>query len=158
GGINWGKDFSRASSAPGSRGLHYSRKINMRVYANGRVQAPAADVSKIMTGRMARFAELPQLITDGSGALYMVFRHWTLSQPHEIYHFYVTPLTGDSWTEPYKFSESSGQNTQHAALTLAPDGKLAVGYSSDGRSPENLPKDQMHSLHYNVYVSSLPKA
>jgi hypothetical protein len=157
GGINWGKDFSRASSAPGSRGLHYSRKIEMRVYANGRLQAPAADLSKILTGRMTRYAELPHLATDGSGALYMVFRHWTLSQPHEIYHFYVTRLSGDSWSEPYRFTQSSGQNTQHASMTLASDGKLAVGYSSDLRSPENLPKDQMHSLHYNVYVSSLPK-
>ena len=40
GGINWGKDFSAVSSAPGSRGLHYSRTLGVRVYANGRVQEP----------------------------------------------------------------------------------------------------------------------
>jgi hypothetical protein len=89
-GTNWGKDFSRAGSAPGSLGLHYSRNIMMRVYANGRVQNASADLSKILGGRMSRYAELPHLATDGSGALYMVFRHWTFSQPHEIYHFYVT--------------------------------------------------------------------
>jgi hypothetical protein len=87
----------------------------------------------------------------------MVFRHWTLSQPHEIYHFYATRLCGDAWSVPLKFSASSGQNTQHASLALSPDGKLSVAYSSDGRSPTNLPTDQMHALHYNVYVSSLPK-
>ena len=32
-----------------------------------------------------------------------------------------------------------------------------MGYSSDGRSPTNLPTDQMHALHYNVYLSALPK-
>ncbi|HEV3197190.1 MAG TPA: hypothetical protein VGZ73_04770, partial [Bryobacteraceae bacterium] len=37
-GINWGKDFSRSSAAPGSMGLHHSRSIGLRVYANGRVQ------------------------------------------------------------------------------------------------------------------------
>ena len=68
-GDNWGKDFSRSSSAPGSRGLHFSRQIGMRVYANGRVQSPAADVSKILTGRMARYAELPHLATDGDTTL-----------------------------------------------------------------------------------------
>ena len=78
---NWGKDFSQVSAAPGSRGLHYSRKIGMRVYANGRVQAPSADLSEILDGRATRFAELPHLSFDSSGALWMVFRHWTLSQP-----------------------------------------------------------------------------
>ena len=158
GGINWGKDFSRASSMPGSRGLHFSRRIGMRVYANGTVHDASADLTKIMTGRMARYAELPHLLTDASGAITMVFRHWTLAQPNEIYHFYVTHLTGDTWSVPYRFSESSGQNTQHASLTMAPDGKLAAAYSSDGRSPTNVPKDQMHALHYNVYVSALPRS
>jgi hypothetical protein len=159
GGINWGKDFSRASSAPGSRGLHFSRKIGMRVYANGAVQNVSADLSRIMTGRMSRYAELPHLMMDANGAPTMVFRHWTLAaQPNEIYHFYVTHLSGDSWSVPYKFSESSGQNTQHASLALARDGKLSAAYSSDGRSQTVFPKDQMHALHYNVYVSNLPQS
>ena len=157
GGINWGKDFSRASSAPGSRGLHYSRNLGVRVYANGRVQEPSAAVSKILTGRMTRYAELPHLAADSSGAMWMVFRHWTLAQPHEIYHFYATRLTGDAWSVPVKFASSSGHNTQHASMALAPDGRLSVAYASDGRSPTVLPTDQAHALHYNVYVSALPK-
>ncbi|MGH9658018.1 MAG: TolB family protein, partial [Bryobacteraceae bacterium] len=32
-GENWGKDFSRASAAPGSQGLHFSRKLGVRVYS-----------------------------------------------------------------------------------------------------------------------------
>ena len=157
GGINWGKDFSRASSAPGSRGLHFDRALGLRVYANGRVQEPSASLAKILTGRMTRYAELPHLATDASGALWMVFRHWTLAQPHEINHFYATRLSGDSWSVPLRFSASSGHNTQRASVALAPGGTLAVSYSSDGRSPNVLPTDQMHALHYNVYVSALPK-
>ena len=90
------------------------------------MQEPSAKLAEALTGRMQRYAELPHLTFDASGALWMVFRHWTLTQPHEIYHFYVTHLSGDSWSEPYRFSASSGQNTQHASLSLAPDGKLAV--------------------------------
>ncbi|HTM49875.1 MAG TPA: hypothetical protein VL285_14380, partial [Bryobacteraceae bacterium] len=157
GGQNWGKDFSAVSSAPGSRGLHWGRSLGIRVYANGRVQNPAADLGAIMTGRMKRYAELPHLAFDGGGALWMVFRHWTDTRPNETYHFYATRLSGGSWTLPSKFSMSSGHNTQHASLTLNPSGALFAAYSSDGRSISNVPTSQSHSLHYNVYLSALPK-
>ncbi len=157
GGENWGKDFSRSSAAPGSRGLHYARTLGVRVWAGGRVQEPQADLTKILTGRMQRYAELPHLAFDGAGALWMVFRHWTLDQPNEIYHFYATRLAPDGWTVPVRLAESSGQNTQHAGITASAGGGLRVVYASDGRSPTNLPKDQAHALHYNVFAASLPK-
>ncbi|HYM11460.1 MAG TPA: DUF3604 domain-containing protein [Bryobacterales bacterium] len=156
-GENWGKDFSRASSAPGSRGLHYSRTLNLRVWDGSRVLAPAADLQKVLTGRMARYAELPHLAFDGAGGLWMVFRHWTLPHPTEIYHFYATRLGPEGWSTPVRLAESSGQNTQHAGITIVPDGSLRVVYSSDGRSPTHLPTDQAHALHYNVYLASLAK-
>ena len=95
-GINWGKDFSRVSAAPGSRGLHYSRKIGLRVYANGRVQnSRRRSGNAVLTGRMSRYAELPapgdrrqRRAVDGLPPL-------DLSQPHEIYHFYATRLSGE---------------------------------------------------------------
>ena len=155
---NWGKDFSKVSAAPGSRGLHYSRKIGLRVYANGRVQAPSADLNAIMDGRATRFAELPHLSFDSSGALWMVFRHWTLSQPNEIYHFYATRLSGDKWSTPVRFSQSSGHNTQHASLAPSP-GWRAVRSAMPATAARQtvIPTDQMHALHYNVYVSKLTK-
>jgi len=154
---NWGKDFSRVSAVPGSRGLHYSRKIGLRVYSNGRVQSPSADLNAVLDGRATRFAELPHLSFDSSGALWMVFRHWTLSQPNEIYHFYATRLSGARWSTPVRFSQSSGHNTQHASLTQSPEGGLLVAYASDGRSATVGPTDQMHALHYNVYSSRLTR-
>jgi hypothetical protein len=157
GGSNWGKDFSRSSAAPGSRGLHFSRALGVRVWAGGRLHEPQADIRKILTGRMTRYAELPHLAVDGAGALWMVFRHWTLTRPHEIYHFYATRLSPGGWTVPVRLSESSGQNTQRAGITTGLDGALRVTYSSDGRSPDNLPKDQTHALHYGVWLATLPK-
>jgi hypothetical protein len=156
GGPNWGKDFSRSSAAPGSQGLHHSRSLGLRVYANGRVQESDADISKILTGRMQRYAELPHLALDASGALWMVFRHWSLAQPNEIYHFYATRLSGGAWSLPYRLASSSGQNTQKVSLARGPSGRVMAGYSSDGRSEANLPRDQAHALHYNVYIAELP--
>jgi hypothetical protein len=37
-----------------------------------------------------------------------------------------------------------------ASLAVKPQGGLTIAYASDGRSPENLPKNQMHALHYVV--------
>ena len=159
-GENWGKDFSRSSAAPGSRGLHYSRKLAVRVFANGRVQNLSADVNSVFTGRMERYAELPHLATDSTGAIWMVYRHWTLTKPHEIYHFYATHLSGGKWSLPLRLRASSGQNSQRASLSLSPRGTLTVAYSSDGRGPEvsiNPATDPNHAAHYNVYLSELPK-
>ncbi|NOZ19603.1 MAG: hypothetical protein GXP25_00780, partial [Planctomycetes bacterium] len=157
GGKNWGKDFSRSSAAEGSRGLHYSRSIGMRVYADGRVMDPKIDFAKLRTGRMARYAELPQLATDGAGTLWMVFRHWTEPRPTEIYHIYVTKLTPDGWSMPWRFKNSSGRNTQWADIAAGPDGALKVAFASDLRSPDNLPKDQIHALVYGIHLATLPR-
>lgn len=155
-GPNWGKDFSEVSAAPGSRGLHYSRNLGIRVYANGRLQDVSADLNKVLTGRMQRYAELPHLAFDGGGTLWLVFRHWTFHQPNEIYHFYATKLSGGQWSAPWLLSQSSGQNTQHASLARLPDGRVAVSYASDGRSPTFYSNDAMHALHYNAYLAMLP--
>src|SRR5262249_10518912 len=129
----------------------------MRVYANGRVQAPSADLAPVLTGRMTRYAELPHLAHDGSGALWLVFRHWTYSSPNEIYHFYATRLSGEQWSVPWLFASSAGHTSQHASISLGPGGALAVAYASDGRSQDVKPTEQAHALHYNVYVSMLPR-
>ena len=157
GGQNWGKDFSAVSAAPGSRGLHYSRSLGIRVYANGRVEDPSGDLAAVLTGRMSRYAELPHLSIDSSGALWMVFRHWTFPQPTEIYHFYATQLSGGKWSVPVRLAMSSGQNSQHASLALSNAGTLTAAYASDGRSPEMKLNDPVHAMHYNVYVANLPK-
>ncbi len=155
-GLNWGKDFSRSSAAPGSQGLHYSRRLGMRVYANGRVQTPSADLNPILTGRMQRYAELPQLNFDSKGGLWMVFRHWTYPKPYEIYHFYATRLSGGKWSMPLRLSDSGGHNSQRAAMTLTPAGEMLTAYSSDGRGPTVQSTDPVHALHYNSYLSKLP--
>ena len=153
---NWGKDYSASSAAEGSEGLHARRGIGMRVYANGKVQQPAHDVFSAFTGRMKRFAELPRMRFDGSGTPWLVFRHWTILKPHEMFHFYATKLTSEGWTTPWLLGNSSGRNTQKADLAVGKDGAVQVLYSSDQRAPDNLPKDQTHAMHYNVYLASLP--
>ena len=74
GGENWGKDFSRSSAVDGSRGLYNSRSIGIRVWANGRLQKPSADVSQVLSGGMTRYTALPHITFDGSGSLWAAAR------------------------------------------------------------------------------------
>lgn len=152
---NWGKDFSTSSSVDGSEGLHARRGLGLRVFANGRVFEPAADIHEVLTGRMSQFAELPSVSVDGGGAVWVVFRHWTIRKPHEMFHVYATRLTDRGWATPVLFENSSGRNTQRTAVATAPGGEVHLAYSSDLRSPENLPSSPIHALHYNVYTASL---
>ncbi len=156
-GINWGKDFSRTSAAPGSRGLHYSRTIALRVWDGEQLLEPTAKLSAIATGRMARYAELPRLAADGAGTLWLVFRHWTIPKPTEMYHEYAAKLTAPGWEGPWRLGHSGGRNTLWATMALGPDGALRVAYPADERSPDNLPKDQVHALIHGCFVAVLPK-
>ena len=155
---NWGKDYSTSSHAEGSEGLHARRGLGVRVYSNGRVLEPTADIREILTGRMSRFAELPSIAIDGGGSVWVVFRHWTILTPHEMFHVYATRLGEQGWTTPVLMENSSGRNTQRTAVDTGRKGALHLAYASDLRSPENLPTDQMHALHYNVFTASLEKS
>ena len=157
-GPNWGKDFSTSSAVEGSEGLHARRGLGLRVYANGRVSEPAADIREVLTGRMSRFAELPTVAVDGGGSIWLVFRHWTIRKPHEMFHAYATRLGKRGWTTPVLLENSAGRNTQRTPVTRAPDGRLQLAFASDLRSPDNLPRTPTHALHYNVFVASLDKA
>ena len=152
---NWGKDFSTSSQVEGSEGLHARRGIGLRVVANGRVFEPSHDLGEVLTGRMTQFAELPALAFDGGGSLWIVFRHWTIRKPHEMFHVYASRLGSGGWTTPVMLTNSSGRNTQRTALATTALGAVQLAFSSDLRSPDNLPTEQMHALHYNVYTASL---
>ena len=54
---------------------------------------PAAQPATAMSGLMTRYAELPQLAVDGQGTPWLVFRHWTIQQPTEMFHVYAMKLT-----------------------------------------------------------------
>ena len=157
-GENWGKDFSRSSAVDGSRGLYNSRSIGLRVWAHGRLQQPAADVSQVLSGGMTRYAALPHLAFDGNGALWLVFRHWTLSEPVTAHQFFATHLSGGKWSLPSRLSRSSGRATQFASLARTRGGRIVVAYAGDGRSADNVPTEQLHALHYRAYVTDLPKS
>lgn len=156
-GINWGKDLSTSSAAPGSQGLHFSRQIAVRVFDGEKVLAPKAKFAAICTGRMTRYAELPHLAVDGAGTLWMVFRHWTIAKPTEMFHEYAAKLTATGWEGPWRIKGTGGRNSVWATSALGPDGALRVAVPADQRAPDNLPKNQINSLIHGGFLATLPK-
>ena len=154
---NWGKDYSTSSAVEGSEGLHARRGLAVRVYANGRVFEPKARMENILSGRMSRFAELPTMAIDGGGSPWLIFRHWTIRKPHEMFHVYASRLAESGWTKPVILADSAGRNTQRTAVAVQRGGSLLAAYASDLRSPDNLPQDQEHALHYNIYLARLDR-
>lgn len=156
---NWGKDFSSGSrvSAPGSRGLHASRTLGLRVWAQGRWWEPKHPIRDILVGQMGRFAELPQLIADEKGQMWLLFRHWSGHNPTEIFEFFVTTLTSEGWALPWRLANSTGRNTQRGALAVGPQGRVWVAYASDGRGPGVSHPSAEEALKYNVYLAQLPE-
>ena len=157
GGLNWGKDFSRASRVDGSSGLHARRSIGLRVLSGGQLKEPAHSIADAMIGPLAQFAELPEIAFDGRGTPWVVFRHWTTRSPTEIFHEYAVALTDDGWSKPWLLANSSGRNSQRPSMSRAPDGGLVVAYASDGRELDNLPNDPVKALPFNVYTAELPE-
>jgi hypothetical protein len=155
GGENWGKDLSTSSAAEGNRGLHYARTLGLRVVVDGKVSNPDKHPGAAFTGMMRRYAELPQLAVDGEGTLWLVFRHWSIHRPTEMFQEYATRLDADGWATPWLLGNSSGRNSQWTSIARQSDGSLLAAYASDGRAPDKLPTDQVHALTYSVYATTL---
>ncbi len=155
---NWGKDYASSSRVQGSEGLHARRNLGVRVYANSRIFEPVEDINAAFTGRMARFAELPTIVFDGNDTPWVVFRHWTITRPHEMFHFYATRLTPRGWSTPSRLAKSAGRNTQRASSAVGRDGAVRALYAGDLRSRQNRPPSQLHALRYNVYLATLPQS
>ncbi|MEZ5402456.1 MAG: hypothetical protein R2729_22465 [Bryobacteraceae bacterium] len=96
----WVVEFGASSG-----GLRWKRTIGVRACEKGKLHEPASQPGSKFTGRMTQSAELPHLAVDKSGALTMVFRHWTDTKPNEMHHFYGR----EWWTAPGATRGGSGR-------------------------------------------------
>lgn len=157
--INWGKDFAPGSgtAAVGSRGLHAKRTVDVRVYHDGKVHRSEPGIDTLHVGGLAMFSELPHLVVDGKGNLWMIVRHWKLRKPTEVYVLYASRLTRDGWSKPYLLENSEGRNSQRVGTTVGEDGRVRVVYAGDGRG-RNRPFGYNPAMPYTVQYAVLPES
>jgi hypothetical protein len=149
-GPNWGKDFTRdVTEFKGRYGetLHASRRLQLRAVVDGQLMMPAVslpqNLNKIHPEKIRhsdsdeykRFYELPHLLHDGDGRLWVFFRlnrqgyagHPTMGANWE---FYATTFVGGTWLEPILLPPSIGRQNQQVSTALDQQGQIHVAWST----------------------------
>jgi len=158
GGEKWGK-YDKVR-----RRLHSQREIGIRCLVDGRLFEPVQRLSDVLRGELAKLCELPELIVDGKGRLWLFVRHvvdWTKKRKdgtrrgaQGIWNPYVLCYAGGKWSEPVKLPQSNGRNDMRVANCLSPDGRVWAAWADDGRKETRAEEPVNHNI--NAAMLSVP--
>jgi hypothetical protein len=129
-GVNWGKDQGFLIPTPLATPLHQQRAIHVVMQQGGQwLEAPNS---------FGQNAEHPQLAFSGSGALTMLFRHWTRQNERTIgspitWENYLTNFNGSRWSEPVALEHSAGSIEKNPALATSANGETVTAWMTDNR-------------------------
>jgi hypothetical protein len=150
-GTNWGKDSGFLYASSTSTRLYASRRLRVKCWTGGKWLEPAADLESVLKLLGEEFNELPRLLVDGTGRLWLLFRHRTCRMPRRDgwaiqgrWDVYATAFLGDRWTAPVELSHSGGRNDMRADAQSSPNGAVLVAHASDNRrwlTPSMGPQD-----------------
>ncbi|MEO7142044.1 MAG: hypothetical protein ABI165_00915, partial [Bryobacteraceae bacterium] len=112
---NWGKDVGFLFE--GGSGLYDARTVKVAVYAGGRWLAPLRQPEEIAPPIVANYLQQPKLAADSAGRIWLVMHpmtatrlpttHWKAGGKWEAC---ATYYSGDRWSPPMMFPESTGRN------------------------------------------------
>lgn len=143
-------------------GLHLDRELRLAVLQDGVWHAPprrwppsllepdssprraagaAADPDAPLAPRPADLAELPQLVADEDGPLWVFYRVMTTWPSNEdrsaarrvLWQIRALALTHDGWLGPVTLPGSDGPNHDTLAVLARPGGGVVAAYESDHR-------------------------
>ena len=151
-------DFIDNPSRPGAR-LYEARQINLVVFDGGQRRAPVAGLRQAMEEAGIRDYDYPQLVTDTSGRVALLFHRWdslmeidSLGFRSPIWEDAVIWYEGDGWSRVIVLPESQGRPSMQANAVFGPSGRLWAVWPTDGRQYERTtrwPKG-------NIYAASIP--
>ncbi len=144
--------------------LHDRRSVDIRCLVGDRVFTPREGLGAILSGKLARFCELPELIVDGTGRLWLIVRHLTDltpkgrrkgNRPHQargIWNPYAICYAGGRWSEPIQLPVSNGRNDMRVAMCLDRAGQVRLAWAEDGRRPERSYEPVNHNVRAAVLI------
>jgi hypothetical protein len=153
GGPGWGKDH-RSGQTMGqgeyAEPLHASRRIELRVIADGKVMQPVEPLPQVRPpdrihlierkpdAKPSRFYEYPQLTRDADGRMWLFFRMcrqgYCAHPPMGIdWRVCATTSTEDGWLEPIELPRSQGRQNQRVAFAPGVDAPLELAWSDGNR-------------------------
>jgi len=164
-GPNWGKDFRNiptTSSGWYAEPLHASRRVELRLVANGSVQRPTDPLPQILPperierierkpgAKPTRFYEFPRLARGGNGRIWLLFRECRqgyASHPPKgaCWRICATTYTGEGWLPPIELPQSWGRQNQRVSCALGQDGALHCAWADGNRFASVNRKYVVHS-------------
>ncbi|MBN8728970.1 MAG: hypothetical protein J0L64_00395 [Acidobacteria bacterium] len=142
-GFEWGKDTGFLPKLEGTA-LYSWRIVKTAVLTNAGLQEPAARFEESMPKELQGFNDLPSLVADADGRIWMSFRHRVIRQPdmpsdtplHRAnWEIYVTRPEGSGWARPVQMPDSFGRQDMRMGIAAKRDG-LYIAYPYDRRDYE----------------------
>ena len=149
-GPNWGKD--NVGTNPSSSGtyndpLHANRRVGLRVWKDGQLHETQAklpqrldtlrpkSVAHKYMGEVKRFYELPQLMRDGDGRLWLLFRLNRQGYAEDpiaaLWEIHATTFSQENWLEPILLPISAGRQDQRVGWAVdAKSKRLSLAWSA----------------------------
>ena len=166
GGSGWGKDTGNLSGGEPAGGsgepLHRSRQLVVRCVVDGNLHEPSAPLPQVsLLPQGTRFYEYPQLVDDGKGRLWLLFRmcrqgSLKVADKGNCWDIFATTFTQDGWLQPIQFPRSEGRQNQRVSVVADGNGQLHAAWSEGNHfvvSP-----DRKYSVHFGTLPAVAEKA
>jgi hypothetical protein len=113
------------------------RRINVRCYRNGVIYEPASDMYQDFPFPLKQHAELPELIIDKNGKVWVFFHNYVNSLPHSVWRIYGVYYQEDQWSQPILFPHYTWKNLASVSSCCDTSGNIWMAWSSDNRDLGN---------------------
>jgi hypothetical protein len=144
-GFEWGKDTGFLVKQEGTP-LYRDRWIGVAVLEGSVWKQPASDLERSLPETLRRYNDLPQLVSDGAGRMWLTFRHRMLrirdlpadTPAHRAaWEIFAIPYQGSRWGAVVAMPFSNGRQDMRAGLTSGAPGTLYAAYPTDRRDFED---------------------
>ncbi len=142
GGANWGKDtgYTIRRTEPGVV-IGSTRTVRVRTFANGRLQAPADELERVMkpAGGAPDWTYQPHLFRDGKGSIWAAAKRRINANlegrgNRGYWEYYLSRYAGDRWTDAFAIPHSKGRSSTRIEATVDANGDLMFAWPTDNRT------------------------
>ena len=99
---------------------------------------------------LKKYADLPKLVCDNIGRIWVLFSHYTNKQPIEIWRLYGAFYQEDKWSDPISFPQYTDRGIKSAQANVDPQGHLWAIWSSDSRQIKNRSQEN-----WDIYCANI---
>lgn len=140
-GTLWGKDNGFAIDQEGTR-LYEWRKMAVAVVDGERRLEPVVDVDSVLPPELQDKNDLPTVVPDGTGRVWLFFRHRNprikdlisdFEMHRATWEIWGVPYEGGAWGRPVFFPHSTGRMDVRMGFASGGPGEVAAVWPTDHR-------------------------